>query len=49
MIQVSYLSLLKYRVSDHTRLLSLGYQLPSTLPPYDFISLMTFQGNYGHV
>jgi hypothetical protein len=41
MIHVRYLSLLKYRVSDHYRLLSLGYLLPTTLPPYDYISVMT--------
>lgn len=41
MIHVSKLSLLKYRVSDHTRLLSLGYLLPTTLPPFEYISVMT--------
>jgi hypothetical protein len=40
MIHEGYLSLLKYRVSDHTRLLSLGYLL-SALPPFDYISVMT--------
>lgn len=41
MIHVSKLSLLKYQVSDHTRLLSLGILLPTTLPPYDYVSVMT--------